>query len=203
MTEPYKQPGPINLEEAKNKVRQAIKEKTIYTSEYEIDEDGIIETSFAWYIPFRDIHPIEIQDMLIGAYYGFIVGKVLGDLHQPGSAFTIEKWLTGYQLGLLDGPHDLKITKINNWVSARLCLKRLNLTYYTPELENGITWKVPKTFTGKMIEERLEDLPCKFINQRFAFHIEVFKEIKGSKIFEYELIRTADAKANEIGERIE
>jgi hypothetical protein len=34
MTEPNKQPGPINLEEAKNKVRQAIKEKTIYTGEY-------------------------------------------------------------------------------------------------------------------------------------------------------------------------
>lgn len=203
MTEPNKQPGPINLEEAKNKVRQAIKEKTIYTGEYEIDEDEIIETRFAWYIPFRDIHPIEIQDMLVGAYYGFIVGKVLGDLHQPGSAFTIEKWLTGYELGLIDGPHDLIITKINNGLAARRCLNGLNLTYYKPVLENGITWKIPKTFTDKMIEESLGDLPCKFKNQQFAFHIEAFEEIKGSKIFEYELIRTADAKANEIGERIE
>jgi hypothetical protein len=192
----------MNLEQAKDKVRQAIKEKTIYTSEYEIDEEGIIETDFAWYIPFRDIYPINIQEMHVGAYYGFIVGKVLGDLHQPGSAFTIEKWLTGYELGLVDGPHDLIITKINNGLAARRCLKKLNLTYYKPELENGITWKIPKTFTDKMIEERLENLPCKFKNQRLALHIEAFKEIKNSKIFEYELIKTAGAKTNEVGERI-
>src|SRR5688572_20198579 len=98
----------MTLEEAKDKVREAVKEMPIYKSEYEIDENGIIETDFAWYIPFRDIHPIKMEEMLIGAYYGFIVGKVLGDLHQPGSGLRIEKWLTGYALGLLDGPHDLK-----------------------------------------------------------------------------------------------
>jgi hypothetical protein len=75
----------MNLEEAKEKVRQAIKEKSIYDSEYDIDENGIIETDFAWYIPFKDIHLRNIEDMLVGAYYGFIVGKALGDLHQPGS----------------------------------------------------------------------------------------------------------------------
>ena len=193
----------MNLEEAKDKVRQAIKEMKIYDSEYEIDENGIIETDFAWYIPFKDIHPRNIQDMLVGAYYGFIVGKVLGDLHQPGSGLRIEKWLTGYELGLLDGPHDLIITNINNRMEAKRWLQRLNLQYYRPEIENSITWKIPTTFTDKMIDERLANLPCIFKNQRFAFSIEAFKEIKGSKIFEYELIRNVDAKANEIGERIE
>lgn len=193
----------MNLEEAKEKVRQAIKKEPIYDSEYDIDDNRIIETDFAWYIPFKDIHPINFQDILVGVYYGFIVGKVLGDLHQPGSGFRIEKWLTGYELGLLDGPHDLIITKINNITAARRSLQRLNLTYFKPEIENGITWKIPITFTDKMIDERLEKLPCKFKNQRFAFSIETFQEIKGSKIFEYELIRNVDAKANEIGERIE
>jgi len=192
----------MNLEEAKEKVRQAIKERPIYDSEYEIDDNGIIEIDFAWYIPFKDIHPRNIQDRLVGAYYGFIVGKVLGDLHQPGSAFRIEKWLTGYELGLLDGPHDLVITKINNWGTARLCLQRLNLTFHIPEIENGITWKIPQNFTVKMIDERLANLPCKFKNQRFAFHIEKFKEIKSTKVFEYELIKNTEAKENEIGERI-
>jgi hypothetical protein len=132
----------MNLEEAKEKVMQAIKEKPIYDSEYEIDENRIIETDFAWYIPFKDIHPRNIQDRLVGAYNGFIVGKVLGDLHQPGSAFRIEKWLTGYELGLLGGPHDLIVTKINNWSTTRLSLQSLHLTYHKPEIENGITWRV-------------------------------------------------------------
>jgi hypothetical protein len=192
----------MNLDEAKNKVRKAIKENTIYGSEYEVDENRIIETDFAWYIPFMDIRPNK-QDIFVGAYYGFIVGKVRGDLHQLGSAFNIKEWLTGYELGLLDGPHDLIITKINNRLAARRCLQRLNLQYFKPEIENGITWKTPITFTDKMIDERLANLPCKFKNQRFAFKIEEFKEIKDSKIFEYELIKIVDSKANEIGERIE
>lgn len=129
--------------------------------------------------------------------------KVLGDLHQPGSAFSIKKWLTGYELGLLNGPHDLIITKVNDRLTARRCLQRLNLRYFKPEIENGITWKIPQIFTDKMIDERLATLPCSFKNQGFALAIDVFKEIKGSKIFEYELTRTVDAKANEIGERIE
>lgn len=193
----------MNLEEAKDKVRQAIKENRSYDGEYEIEESGIIETDVAWYIPFRNIHPVNILDMPIGAYYGFIVGKVLGDLHQPGSAFPIEEWLTGYELGLLDGPHDLVINKINDRLVAKRYLKRLNLTYFKPELEDGITWKIPKAFTDKMIEERVAHLPCKFINQRFAFQIQAFKEIKDSKIFEYELIKTVDPKVNEVGERID
>ena len=54
-----------------------------------------------------------------------------------------------------------------------------------------------------MIDERLADLPCIFKNQRFAFHIDEFKELMASKILEYELIKNVDAKANEIGERID
>jgi hypothetical protein len=193
----------MNLEEAKEKVRQCVKEMTIYKSEYEIDEKGIIETDFAWYIPFRDIHPMDKKNRLAGAYNGFIVGKILGDLHQPGSVFTIEKWFKGYELGLLDGPHDLIITQINNTVVARRCIMSLYLKYHKPEVENGITWKIPEIFTDRMIDERLANLPCKFKNQRFIFCIDNFQEIRSSKVFEYELIKTIDAKPNEIGERIE
>lgn len=193
----------MNLEEAKDKVRQAIKEEPSYGSEYEIVDNRIMETDFAWYIPFKDIHPINIKIRSGGARYGFIVGKVLGDLYQPGSGGSIEEWLTRYELGILNGPHDLLITKINNRMETRRCLQGLNLQYYKPEIENGITWKIPTTFTHKMIDERLENLPCKFRNQGFTFDNKVFKEINGSKFFEYELIKTVDTKENEIGERIE
>jgi hypothetical protein len=193
----------MNLEEAKEKVKQAIKEKKIYTSEYEIDENRIIETDIAWYIPFKDIHPLSMENVLVGAYYGFIVGKVHGDLHQPGSAFSIEKWLTGYELGLHNGPHDLIITRINDKLATKKYLKGLRLTYYKPELENGVTWRIPQTFTDEMIDKRIANLPCRFMNQRFVFYIDDFKEINASKIFEYELIKNVDAKSNEIGERIE
>lgn len=192
----------MNLEEAKNRVRQAIKESINYNGAYEIDANGIIETDVAWYIPFMDIGDNK-QDIPIGAYYGFIVGKVLGDLHQPGSAFSIEKWLTSYELGLLGGPHDLIITKIKNRQFAIKYLRKLNLSYFRLEIESSITWKIPKPFTDKMLDERLANLPCKFKNQRFTFNFEEFKEIKESKIFEYELIKTVNAIANEIGERKE
>ena len=193
----------MNLEEAKEKVLQAVKENKIYEGGYEIDENCIIETDFAWYIPFSSILPMNIEDMLVGAYYGFIVGKVSGDLHQPGSAYSIEKWLTGYELGILDGPYDLIITKIKDKLATKKYLQRLNLNYFRPEVESGITWKIPRVFPDKMIEEKLANLPCTFSNQIFHFCIDVFKEIKASKVFEYELIKTADAKENEIGERIE
>lgn len=193
----------MTLKEAKDKVRQAIKEQKIYIGEYVIDEKKIIETDFAWYIPFKRIPPLEIREMLVGAYYGYIVGKVLGDLHQPGSGKRIEEWLTDYELGNFGGRHDLKITRINDLEATRRCIKRLYLTYHKPEIENGITWKIPQYFTDKMIDERLAVLPCTFRNQRFSLTNKTFKEIKASNIFEYELIKNTDAQPNEIGERIE
>jgi len=192
----------MTLEEAKDKVRQAIKEQKIYIGEYVIDEEGIIETDVAWYIPFKRIPTLKMEEMLIGAYYGYIVGKVTGDMFQPGSGKRIEEWLTDYEIGNY-GVHDLKITRINDREATRRCIKKLHLTYHKPELENGITWKIPQYFTDKMIDERLSALPCTFRNQRFSLTNNTFKEVKASNIFEYELIKNKDAKPNEIGERID
>lgn len=191
----------MKIEEAKHKVLQAINEQKYQNSLFEISETEIIETSFAWYIPFRNMNPKEGFEA--GAYNGFIVGKAHGDLHQPGSAFSIEKWLEAYELGILGGPYDLIITKINNKQTAREYLSKLHLTFHKPEIENGTTWKIPKDFTEKMIDERLANLPCKFLNQNFTFNIETFKDIKASKSFEYELVKNETAKSNEIGEKIE
>ena len=191
----------MKIEEAKHKVLQAINEKESQNSLFEISETEIIETSFAWYIPFRDKNPQ--KGFGAGAYNGFIVGKAHGDLHQPGSAFSIGTWLEGYELGILGGPYDLIITKINHKQAAREYLKKLHLTYHKPEIENGTTWEIPTVFTEKMIDERLANLPCKFLNQKFTFHIETFKDIKASNSFEYELVKNETAKSNEIGEKIE
>lgn len=191
----------MDLKEAKHKVLRAINNEGDQNSEHVIVEEGIIETAFAWYIPFRNMNPQE--GFWGGAYNGFIVGKAHGDLHQPGSAFSIEKWLEAYELGILGGPYDLIITKINNNQAAREYLRKLHLTFHKPEIENGTTWKIPKDFTEKMIDERLANLPCKFLNQNFTFNIETFKDIKASKSFEYVLVKNDTAKSNEIGEKIE
>lgn len=192
----------MNLEQAKEKVRNTIREISTYSSNYEVDENAIVDYGFAWYIPFRGTCP-DIEDTYVGVYQGFIVGKQRGDLYQPGSSFSIEKWVEGYGLGLLDGPHDLVITKIHNKWAAGEFLEKLNLTYYKPEIENGVTWKIPGRFTRKMIEIRLGNLPCKFRNQRFVFNIDQFKEIKRLEVFDFELIKTVDAMPNEIGEKME
>ena len=72
-------------------------------------------------------------------------------------------------------------------VKSYILFTRIRKRYY---LEN------PQNFTKKMIDKSLAKLPSKFKNQRLAFHIENFKEIKISKIFEHELIRTVEANAN-------
>lgn len=141
--------------------------------------------------------------MLAGAYEGFIVGKTFGDLHRPGGAYTIERWMATYKLGLLGGPYDLVITKIRNKLATKEYLQKLHLTYYKPELENGTTWKIPRHFKSKMIDERLSTLPCIFRNQNFTFNYELFIEIRNSKAFEYELVKTENVLPDETGEKIE
>ena len=192
----------MTLEQAKEKVLQVVKDNPAYESEYRIDENGIVETDFAWYIPFIDIEP-DNQNILVGSYNGFIVGKKEGDLHQPGSGLDLDKWMTGYKLGLLDGPHDLVVTNVNDRWTTKDLLKKLNLQYFRPKIEHGTTWKIPKTFTDNMIDEKLSRLPCTFRNQRFTFNIDDFQAITDSKAFDYELRKAEDSNVNEIGERIE
>lgn len=185
----------MNVEEAKEKVRAALK-----NIDYEIDESEIIETTVAWYIPYKSIRPLSVYEMYGGAHAGYIVGKTHGDLHKPGSAYPVKKWLLSYELGLLDGPHDLVITRVNNIHTAKQYLEKLHLVYHIPEVENGTTWRIPRTFSGMMIEKRLRSLPCQFKNQRLHASFETFSEIRRLKILEYELVKNTTSKSNEIGE---
>jgi hypothetical protein len=111
--------------------------------------------------------------------------------------------MIGFKLGLLNGPYDLTITKINDLKATKALLKQLKLQYFKPEIENRTTWKIPKTFTSKMIDRRLNTLPCTFKNQGFAFNIEDFQEIIYPRAFDYQLVQVENPKPNEIGERME
>lgn len=191
----------MNLAEAKEKVRAVLNEKQ-KDEEYKILENKIVETDHAWYIPCRGNRPTYIAGTTIYSSFGYIVGKKRGDLHIPGTAYRIENWLLSYELGLLGGPYDLIITKVKNKELAKQYLQKLTLKYHIPELENGTTWRIPKTFTAEMIQERLQVLPCQFMNQHFHGNFEDFSEINRLQIFEYQLVKNTTSPKNEFGETI-
>ncbi|WP_089682872.1 hypothetical protein [Catalinimonas alkaloidigena] len=125
----------MTLDQAKEKVLQAIKDNPVYSGEHRVDENRIIETDFAWYIPFVNVD-LDNQPLLAGAYQGFIVGRINGDLHQPGSGFSLDTWMIGFKLGLLNGPYDLIITKINDLKATKDLLKKLELQYFNMVVPN-------------------------------------------------------------------
>lgn len=189
----------ITIETARNKVLAAAS-NMVHMREPEIWEEDIVETAFAWYIPFRDTQPD--GEILIGSYNGFIVSKEDGNMVRPGSGFPIEKWLTGFELGILQGPYDLEIVSVDDPGVAVWQLSSLGLTCFRPEEEGGVVWKIPYRFTKEMIEERLRSLPCVFRNQRFAFSIDNFVAIREKGAFSYLLFPTSEQRHNVIGEEL-
>jgi hypothetical protein len=73
----------MTLDQAKEKVLQAINDNPVYSGEHRVNESEIIENDFAWYIPFANVDP-ENQPLHIGAYPGFIVDKLNGKLISTG-----------------------------------------------------------------------------------------------------------------------
>lgn len=192
----------MTLDQAKQKVLRKINNNPAFEGQYRIDERAIIENEKAWYIPFLRDKATE-RFVILGAYSGFIVGKDKGDLHQPGTPLRIEKWLKAYALGLLNGPHDLVISKINDYKKTRDLLMRLDLQYHIPEQEYGASWKIPRSFTKKMIDQRLNQLPCCFKNQEFVSKVDDFMAIINTEACEFELKVVVNPKPHEFGERIE
>lgn len=178
---------------AKARTMEAIREA-------EIKEADILETDIAWYIPFHDRQPDGRK--WAGVYWGFIVGKADGSMFQPGSGLSIEKWLIGFELGLLQGPYDLEIVSVKYHAIAVRQLLSLGLTYFRPEEACGEVWKIPQRFTKDMIEERLQHLPGTFKNQGFVRNIGVFVEILQKGAFTYRLHPTSEQRHHVIGEEL-
>lgn len=156
-----------------------------------------MDHEFAWYIPFKK--RIATDKIYIGAWHGFFVDKMTGEHFQPGSGFTLEKWLIGFQMGLRYEKYDLIISKINDLDFTIGLLKKLNFSYFIEDIKYGATWKIPQTFSDAMLLQRLERIPAVFYNQRLTSCIDIFEEIVESNAFEFKLVPN-QSETNDIGE---
>ncbi len=63
----------------------------------------------------------------------------------------------------------------------------MELQYYIEEPKGGTVWKIPKSFSAKMLSERLQHLPAIFRNQGLTLNIDTFEQIIQSDAFEFKI----------------
>ena len=127
-------------------------------------DEQTIEKPYGWYFLSQSKEYMasgNIRHMLVGSA-GFIVEKVNGHIVEFGSALPREEWFTLYEAGLLFSWYDLTILRMHDLEKTVDFLKALRLMYIIPEVEHGVTWKIPKSYTTKQIRQMLCSLPCTF-----------------------------------------
>jgi hypothetical protein len=191
----------MDLQQAKEIVLGIIANPGSKDNAYVIDEAGIIETQGAWYIPYK-IPDADPDTPYVGSYWGCIIDKTSGNWLQPGGNYLIDTWLKAFELGLQGKIYDLVITHITDRRETARLLNKLRLQYVKPEFKDGVTWKIPKQFTSKMIEQRLASLPCVFKNQNLYFKAPEFIEISEKAAFTFQLVEAEDQNSEYKGERL-
>jgi hypothetical protein len=173
----------INFEEAKQIALNKI------GPDCALFENQIIEKSYGWYFWFQSkayFASGNWKDALVGSG-GFIVEREDGRIFEFGSAYTLERNLAAYEAGFKFDFYDLTIIAVSDMKQTVNLLHKLDMIYVIPELEHGVVWKVPQTFTKAQIRSFLSSLPHTFSAQNFYFRIEVFGEIDAAGCCKYAL----------------
>lgn len=195
----------IDFETAKEKVVEYANERwgKVHKKEYIFNEEAeIIEKDSLWYISFIEKKSEERKDW-IGAAKGCIVDKETGELFQPGSAYSLDMWIWGFELGFRGKRLDLTITKINSLEQTLKILDDFGIQFVKPVMENGTIWKVPEYYSKEELRERINKLPCTFENQGLTIKLWVLKDLEESKAFEYHVNPTKCQYENIYGELID
>lgn len=187
--EPYIQQKRIttimDFQSAVDKVLEFAKKR--YRQDFILDkEQQIIERETLWFIPFIEKKQEE-RKLWLGATKGAIIDKETGEILQPGSVFSVENWVLRFELGFRHKLLDFTITKINDEKRTIEILKKIEISYVIPKLENGQISKTPLSYNSNQLKERISNLPCTFKNQSFNFKHLVIQEMKESKAFEYKI----------------
>lgn len=175
----------IQLEQAKSMVLEYVSEKwgKVYQKEYVINDGGIVDYGFAWYITFTEK---ENGDFWVGVKKGCIVDKINGDIFQPGSAYPVEDWIWGFKIGLRGKPVDLVIYELIDFKLAIGLLDELGLrevTFGDIDQRKNFQSRITKDQLGK----KLLKLPCMFKYQNLTIKIWVFREIAKSKALKFKI----------------
>lgn len=189
----------MTIEQARQEILTIINADKESVGRYYIDDKNIVDHDFAWYIPFLSESPN--YEIFVGAWNGFFVDKSNGETFRPGSGLPLERWLVGFKIGLRYDKYDLHILKTKDQNESVRFLRKLNLQYYIEEPEAGTTWKIPKSYSEKMLLERIQNLPTVFRNQGLTFSIDVFEQIIKTGVFEFKL-ESSTSKKYAIGENL-
>ena len=175
----------MDFQSAVDKVLEFAKKR--YRQDFILNEEQqIIERETLWFIPFMEKKKEE-RKLWIGATKGAIIDKETGEILQPGSVFSIENWILCFELGFRHKLLDFTITKVKDKKRTIEILKKFEIGYVIPKLENGQISKTPLSYNSNQLKDRISNLPCTFKNQTFNFKHLVIKELKESKAFEYKV----------------
>lgn len=150
------------------------------------------EKPYGWYFCYQSKAYQEsgrMEDMLIG-HGGFLVEKMDGRVVEFGSVYPLGRYFELYEAGFKYRAYDLTISRIYDLNQTLDFLQRLPLGYVIPEVEHGVTWRIPRMYTRKQFKKMLARLPCIFTECHFYFDYgayEVFQKMTKSCCCEFQL----------------
>jgi hypothetical protein len=187
----------LNIEQAIEIVVEYANKRwgSVHNEEYVFDnEREVIEKETLWFIGFTEKNTEE-KASWIGAEKGCIIHKRTGEFFQPGSAYSLDTWIWGFELGVRENT-DITINKINDMEKSMELLYQIRINY----LKNGKSFN---SYSKVELKERLSKLPCIFKNQRIAIKLWVLEELVKCKAFEFELNTTDSNYGAYMGEFID
>ena len=159
--------------------------------DFDVLEDDIIEKEYGWVIFSQPKKYIRTEDPLEMAFGsgGILVEKNTGRLVEFGSAYSTEVNLQIYEAGYLAyDDFDLIVVAVSDTEEALCVLDELGITYVKAEVEEGTTWRIPRSYTTKQLRDRLRHLPCRFNLGSVYFNWETLERMKASSTLQFELV---------------
>jgi len=95
--------------------------------------------------------------------------------------------------------YDVKINRIFRKLNLIEKLLELSLSYTIPEIVGSDIFRIPKPYSRKILEERLNELPTKFTNVKAIKVVEILSLNEKSKTVEFEIAKHIDSvKVNRV-----
>lgn len=141
---------------------------------------GEKDLEHGWYFAWRN-------DGLAGSH-GFAISKATGTLMHFGSAFSVERDLRMYDLGMDAERHDLVILEIANADETVEMLRRVAPSVVELSYGSGTVWRIPRRLTEEELRSRLARLPAIFPDVRLYFAFEAIETARHQECCVMELL---------------
>jgi hypothetical protein len=191
----------FTYEEAKRKVIDFInRDFNVPDDELVLLESSTLEKSYGWVFFWNSKRYLETRNIRFSVAGGgpVIFERSNGKMMMLGGALpsdkSIEEYERNYEKGFTLEPKNLSILKVRDQRVTVDLLHRLNMKYVTPEIEYGVEWRIPKTYTIREIKDHLSSLPCTFTKQIFWNKFDIFDQMNETKCCEYVLSEHSDVQ---------